>query len=49
LVNNSAALKKKTEMRKKYFNKKIAEAERDYEKAKSDIEFKVANRPLLVE
>ena len=49
IVSNSATLKKKREMSKAIAKKNMAIVEKSYEALKADIEFKVANRPLLVE
>ena len=49
IVSNTATLRKKREMSKAIAKKNMAIVEKAYEALKADIEFKVANRPLLVE
>ena len=49
LVSNSAALKRARQMSKAIAAKKMSNAVKQYDKIKGDIEFRVANRPLLVE
>ena len=49
LVSNSAALKRARQMSKALAAKKMSNAVKTYDKIKQEIEFKVANRPLLVE
>jgi len=48
-VSNTAALKRARQMSKAVAAKKMNQANKQYEKIKQEIEFKVANRPLLVE
>lgn len=49
LVSNQAALKRKRQMSKIEAAKKMNHDAKTYERTKQEIEFKVANRPLLVE
>lgn len=49
LVSNSAALKRARQMSRAIAAKKMQTATKNYDKIKQEIEFKVANRPLLVE
>lgn len=49
LVSNASILKKQREMRKSMARKNMAKIEQAYDAIKADIEFNVANRPLLVE
>ena len=49
IVSNTSTLKKKREVSKAIAKKNMAIVEKAYEALKADIEFKVANRPLLVE
>ena len=49
LVSNTQALKRARTISKALAKKKMALAGKDYDKIKREIEFKVANRPLLVE
>lgn len=49
LVSNSAALKRARQMSKAIAAKKMSHAAKSYDKIKQEMEFKVANRPLLVE
>ena len=49
LVSNGASLKRARQISKALAAKKMSLANKNYEKIKQEIEFKVANRPLLVE
>lgn len=49
LVNNSAALKRARQMSKAAAAREMVQATKNYDRIKQEIEFKVANRPLLVE
>ena len=49
IVSNAATLKKRRDMSKATARKNMAIVEKTYDQIKADIEFKVANRPLLVE
>ena len=49
IVSNAATLKKRRDMSKATARKNMANVEKTYDQIKADIEFKVANRPLLVE
>jgi hypothetical protein len=49
LVSNAALLKKKRDMSKAAARRQMQRFEKDYDNVKADIEFNVANRPLLVE
>lgn len=49
LVSNTSALKRARNMSKAVAAKKMKNAAQEFDRIKQDIEFKVANRPLLVE
>ena len=48
-MSNTAALKRARQMSKAVAAKKMSQAAKSYDKIKQEMEFKVANRPLLVE
>ena len=48
-MSNATTLKKRRDMSKATARKNMAIVEKTYDQIKADIEFKVANRPLLVE
>ena len=48
-MSNTSALKRARNMSKAVAAKKMKNAAQEFDRIKQDIEFKVANRPLLVE